>query len=400
MADLNDITDLELQVHPTTPPATLPTMLPLVPPALTVTAASTSMPPDPTMAIRIRGLAKRYGAVQALGGLNLDIPRGSLYGIIGPNGAGKTTMLSVVATLLIPTSGTVDVLGHNPVSNPKAVRKVMGYMPDVMGVNERLTVDEYLRFFAHSYKLNKRTWDTTIENLLELVNLADKRSEIVDSLSRGMKQRLSLARSLIHEPELLILDEPASGLDPQARVELRMLLQELQRMGKTIVISSHILAELQEMCTHVAIIANGNLAAAGSTEELSKRRSGIRIKIRLADGRESETTVTDAAAQQALLHDLMVVQGLAVIEFRSVTEGLEELFMQAIANSPTHPQTPAFGPGSSGHMGFPQPGYAQPVYPQPVGPSGPSGYWQPPGQAPQYLPPPPPAAAPAPPASS
>ena len=307
-----------------------------------------ALAPDPTMAVRIRGLTKRYGNVMALAGLDLDIPKGSLFGIIGPNGAGKTTMLSVVATLLLPTSGYVEVMGVSPISHPRDVRKLMGYMPDVMGVNERLTVDEYLRFFAHAYRRPKQTWDATIEGLLELVNLADKREQLVDSLSRGMKQRLSLARSLVHEPELLILDEPASGLDPQARVELRMLLHELQRMGKTIIISSHILSELEEMCSHVAIITNGRLAVAGATTDLGKSTNGIRMKIRLADGRQSETTVANIEAQQALLHDLVVVQKLPVVEYRPVTEGLEEMFMDAVANSPGPTYATPFTPQTMG----------------------------------------------------
>lgn len=292
------------------------------------------LPPDPNVAVRIRGLTKRYGNLMALAGLDLDIPRGSLFGLIGPNGAGKTTTLSVIATLLLPTSGYVDVMGVSPITQPREVRKVMGYMPDVMGVNERLTVDEYLRFFAHAYKRPKNTWDATIEGLLELVNLGDKRNELVDSLSRGMKQRLSLARALIHEPDVLVLDEPASGLDPQARIELRLLLHELQGMGKTIIVSSHILSELEEMCSHVAIITSGRLATSGTTVDLSRRKSGTKLKIRLADGRVSETIVADLEAQRALLYDLVVVQQLPVVEFTQVNEGLEELFLDAVANAP------------------------------------------------------------------
>ncbi len=330
----------------TTQTAMLPTTPFIAPQGFPTMNLGPALPPDPTMAVRIRSLTKRYGNVMALAGLDLDIPKGSLFGIIGPNGAGKTTMLSVIATLLLPSSGYVEVMGVNPVSHPRDVRKLMGYMPDVMGVNERLTVDEYLRFFAHAYRRPKSTWDTTIEGLLELVNLADKREALVDSLSRGMKQRLSLARALVHEPELLILDEPASGLDPQARVELRMLLHELQRMGKTIIISSHILAELEEMCSHVAIITNGRLAVTGATSDLGKSANGTRIKIRLADGRESETTVTSLEAQRALLHDLIVVQQLPVVEFRPVTEGLEEMFMDAIANAPGPMYATPFAPPS------------------------------------------------------
>jgi ABC-2 type transport system ATP-binding protein len=290
-------------------------------------------------AIEVRGLRKVYGSTIALESLSLDVPRGSIFGIIGPNGAGKTTLLSVVATLLIPTAGTVRVLGTNPLDDPGSTRKVMGYMPDVMGVNERLTVAEYLEFFARAHRLPRAEWGSTTDSLLELVNLADKKAALVDSLSRGMKQRLSLARALIHQPELLVLDEPASGLDPQARVELRMLLQELQRMGKTIVISSHILAELEEMCSHIAIIVGGKLAAAGETQQLlaATTANGIRIRIVLADGRERVQVVPDLDAQQALLHQLIVEEGLPVVEFTPQRADLERTFMDAIAPQ-SHPQ--------------------------------------------------------------
>jgi ABC-2 type transport system ATP-binding protein len=283
-------------------------------------------------AIEIRSLRKVYGNTTALQSLTLDVPRGSIFGVIGPNGAGKTTLLSVLATLLIPTSGTAAVMGTDPVTRPHETRKLMGYMPDVMGVNERLTVSEYLRFFAGAYRLPRSSWQSTIDGLLELVNLADKSTDLVDSLSRGMKQRLSLARALVHQPEVLLLDEPASGLDPQARVELRILLQELQRMGKTIVISSHILAELQEVCTHIAIIVKGNLAAHGATVDLlhTAHRSP-EVKVVLADGTSWTEPAADVAAQQALLVDLVVTRGLPVVEFTPTTADLESVFMNAVA---------------------------------------------------------------------
>ncbi len=297
---------------------------------------------DPTAAVSIRGLTKHYGAVRALDGLDLDIPRNSIFGIIGPNGAGKTTMMSIAATLLTPTSGTIRVLGFDPAVDAMKVRTVMGYMPDVMGVNERLTVNEYLNFYAHVYKRPKEKRQLITDSLLELVNLSDKKPLLVDSLSRGMKQRLSLARALIHEPELLILDEPASGLDPSARLELRLLILELQRMGKTIIISSHILSELEEMCTHVGVIANGRLAASDQTQDIVGTKTGaIKVRIRLADGRQSETVVPDLAAQQALLWDLLVNQRLPVIEFSQTGGGLEEHFQQVVlaAGPPTWPVT-------------------------------------------------------------
>ncbi len=302
------------------------------PDAVVVQPTSGSGMLDPHAAVSIRSLTKHYGPVRALDGLDLDIPRNSIFGIIGPNGAGKTTMMSIAATLLTPTSGLVRVMGFDPAVEPMRVRQVMGYMPDVMGVNERLTVNEYLNFYAHVYKRPKEKRQQITDSLLELVNLSDKKPLLVDSLSRGMKQRLSLARALIHEPELLILDEPASGLDPTARLELRLLILELRRMGKTVVISSHILSELEEMCTHVGVIANGRLAASDQTEDIVGTKTGaIKIRIRLADGRQSETVVADLVAQQALLWDLVVNQRLPVVEFSQTGGGLEEHFQQVVA---------------------------------------------------------------------
>ncbi len=306
-----------------TPPATS---------AVTVDPTALASTLDPTAAVSIRGLTKHYGAVRALDGLDLDIPRNSIFGIIGPNGAGKTTMMSIAATLLTPTAGLVRVMGFDPATQAMRVRRVMGYMPDVMGVNERLTVNEYLNFYAHVYQRPKEKRQQITDALLELVNLADKKPLLVDSLSRGMKQRLSLARALIHEPELLILDEPASGLDPTARLELRLLILELRRMGKTVIISSHILSELEEMCTHVGVIANGRLAASDQTQDIVGTRTGaIKIRIRLADGRQSDTVVADLAAQQALLWDLVVNQRLPVVEFTQSGGGLEEHFQTVVA---------------------------------------------------------------------
>ncbi len=316
-------------------------------------------PGDPlndNAAVSIRGLTKLYGPVRALDGLDMDIPRNSIFGVIGPNGAGKTTMMSIAATLLLPTEGQVRVMGFDPTVDAMKVRRVMGYMPDVMGVNERLTVNEYLNFFSHAYGRPKDQRQQVTDSLLELVNLADKKPLMVDSLSRGMKQRLSLARSLIHEPELLILDEPASGLDPSARLELRLLILELQRLGKTIIISSHILSELEEMCTHVGIIANGRLASSETTPQFAQSvgapPKGIKLRIRLADGRTSETVVPTVEAQCELLHDLIVKQGLPVIEFTPFGGGLEERFVEVVAAAgprtyPTgQPSGPIFTKGS------------------------------------------------------
>ena len=201
-------------------------------------------PPTALPAVRLHGVTKRYGDLVAVDAIDLEVPRGSIFGLIGPNGAGKSTTFAMIATLLRPTSGVVEVLGERPAATPVRCGARMGYMPDVLGVYDDMVVDEYLRFFAGAFGVPASAHEDTVESLLELVDLSGKRDSEVNSLSRGMKQRLSLARALVHDPDLLVLDEPASGLDPRARVELRLLLGQLQEMGKTIIISSHILAEL------------------------------------------------------------------------------------------------------------------------------------------------------------
>lgn len=284
--------------------------------------------PDLMPAVHTQGLAKRYGSLFAVRDLDLLIPRGSIYGLIGPNGAGKTTTFAILASLLKATAGTVSILGFDPIRQPREVRRRVGYMPDVLGVYDGLRVDEYLTFFAASYHVPKARWPATVDTLLELVELSGKRHAMVNSLSRGMKQRLSLARALVHDPEVLVLDEPASGLDPRARIELRNLLRELREMGKTIVISSHILAELTEVCTEVAILEKGLLLAAGSPSEIRSRMgNGRQIRVRLVGGEERTYTVADDEQQTALLRSLLD-DGCGVLEFTEVGHGLEDLFMQ------------------------------------------------------------------------
>jgi ABC-2 type transport system ATP-binding protein len=218
--------------------------------------------------IRARGLRKRYGRVRALDGLDLNVPAGAIYGFIGQNGAGKTTTIRVLATLLLPDEGEAEVAGADVVRAPNEVRRLMGYMPDFFGVYDDLTVGEYLDFYAALQGVDARATAGLRERLLELVDLAEKRDGYVEGLSRGMQQRLCLARALIHDPRVLLLDEPASGLDPVARVEMRELLKELSRMGKTILISSHILSELADLCTHVGMVAGGRLVREGPVGEL------------------------------------------------------------------------------------------------------------------------------------
>ncbi len=281
------------------------------------------------MAVRTLGLTKRFGELFAVRDLSLEVPTGSVFGLIGPNGAGKSTTLSILASVLTPTSGSARIAGFDPVTDPRSVRRRVGYMPDVLGVYDNLSVQEYLEFFAAAYALPKATWKGLVDGLLELVGLEVKRTAMVESLSRGMKQRLALARALVHDPDVLLLDEPASGLDPRARVELRVLLAELQSMGKTIVISSHILSEMEEMCSHIAIMEAGRLLAVGAPREIGTRlAAGRRVVVHLAGGEVRHFTVADEDEQQALLARLVVEEKLAVVEFRVEGSGLEDVFLQ------------------------------------------------------------------------
>ncbi len=298
-------------------------------------------------------LVKMFGSTAAVRDLNLEIERGTVTGIVGPNGAGKTTTFLMLSTLLLPTSGIISVCGADPVTEARDVRGRLGYMPDFFGIYDRLRVFEYLDFFAAAYEIPQAKRDRLTDDLLELVDLTGKKDAFVDSLSRGMKQRLCLARALVHDPELLILDEPASGLDPRARVELRSLVQELQRMGKTILVSSHILSELEEMCSHMVIMEAGHLVTQGSATEIAsgiafKRRIRVRAvagegdrlraalegspgveNVRLDDGGGGfiEVELEGAEAEAAELLARLVRDGIPLVSFSEVSTGLEEIFM-------------------------------------------------------------------------
>ena len=224
--------------------------------------------------LRIDKLTKNYGSFPALKGLSLEIPDGALHGFVGPNGAGKTTTMRILATLMKPTSGTASVDGTDLIREGQKARQLVGYMPDFFGVYDSLKCWEYLDFYARCYRIGAAERKRMTARLLELVQLQDKENEYVDALSRGMKQRLCLARSLIHDPNLLILDEPASGMDPRARAEMKGILRTLREMGKTVLISSHILPELSEMCDSLTILDHGELVFSGSVEELSDRMNG------------------------------------------------------------------------------------------------------------------------------
>jgi ABC-2 type transport system ATP-binding protein len=304
--------------------------------------------------IETRGLTKRYGRLTAVEELDLTVEAGTVFGFVGPNGAGKTTTMRILATLLRPTAGEAWVAGHSVLKERRDVRRAIGYMPDFFGVYGDMKVWEYLDFFAACYEISPEMRRRLVDDLLELVDLAHRREDYVDALSRGMKQRLCLGRALAHDPQVLILDEPASGLDPRARVEIRELLRELRVMGKTIFVSSHILSEIEEVCTHIGIIEAGRLVTTGTLEEMRRHIQAQRIvRVGLAErveeaqawlaGRpdvahvepvtgngEGDLQVTFAGDDEALVRLLseLVGAGFPVVLFREETGDLEDVFMR------------------------------------------------------------------------
>lgn len=235
------------------------------------------------MIIETINLTKRYGELVALNNLHMAIEEGECFGYIGPNGAGKTTTIRILSTLLQPTWGEARVCGHVVGYESRKIRPLIGYVPDFFGAYEDMVVQEYLEFFASAYGITGDARTRIVGDVLELTDLTYKRDALVDSLSRGMKQRLSIARVLLHDPKVLLLDEPASGLDPRARIEIRELLKELHRMGKTILISSHILPELAELCSTVGILERGELLFHGPVSEITRKaRGGTRLHVVVA----------------------------------------------------------------------------------------------------------------------
>jgi ABC-2 type transport system ATP-binding protein len=295
--------------------------------------------------------------VTAVDGVDLRVPAGSLYGLIGPNGAGKTTTLRMLAGLLDPSAGLVRINGHTANHDWRDLQRQMGYMPDFFGVYEDMLVWEYLDFFGRCHGLEAARRRQVTNELLELVDLASKRDAYVETLSRGMRQRLCLAHALVHDPSVLLLDEPASGLDPRARVEMRELLRELGAMGKTIVVSSHILAELAELCDSVGIIERGRLVASGPLDELRRHAAhGRMLHLRvLSDVTEAEAVLRDQpgigevfasgagaggaagtleaefAGDDEAIADLLAAllsRGVRVFSFSETTSDLEEVFLR------------------------------------------------------------------------
>src|SRR5256714_2720777 len=304
----------------------------------------------PLPAVQTHGLPRLYGAMAALSGLDLTVNKGDLFGFIGSNGAGKTTTLRILATFLAPSSGRAEVLGHDVVKDADAVRHTIGYMPDFFGVYKDMEVTEYLDFFGACYKIPSAQREKTVNDVLELVGLTEKRGALIGALSRGMQQRLGLARVLIHDPQLLLLDEPASGLDPRARIEMMAILQELQRLGKTIIISSHILSELQTLCNRVAIIEKGKLIYSGAVQgvrdqlstgrvvwvkvnsdqpsavELLKARPEVSEAVAL-DG-QIKVTLVSHDSDHSIVAEALVQGGSKLVGLREDELGLEEVFLR------------------------------------------------------------------------
>jgi ABC-2 type transport system ATP-binding protein len=282
--------------------------------------------------IEIKSLTKKYGQFTALDDLNLTLEEGTVFGFVGANGAGKSTTFLIISTLLQPTSGDVVINGISVREKPSDIRKLIGYMPDFFGVYDQLKADEYLDFYGASYGIPEADRKKLIPQLLELVNLSHKRESYVDLLSRGMKQRLCLARCLIHDPKVLILDEPASGLDPRARVEMRDILKTLKGMGKTILISSHILPELAEMCDEIGVIDNGKLIAHGSVAEIQKQLQGEKtITVRLAEKTSEAIAFFEEQPFVASIEKLEGEEGISFI-YRGEEAGQIEMLKRAILN--------------------------------------------------------------------
>jgi ABC-2 type transport system ATP-binding protein len=313
-----------------------------------------SAPPTPDgnreAAVQTFRLTRTFGNLTAVNELDLTVHRGDLFGFIGSNGAGKTTTLRILATFLQPTSGRAEILGHDVVREADAVRHVIGYMPDFFGVYKDMEVTEYLDFFGACYRIPAAQREKTVNDVLELVGLSEKRGTLIGALSRGMQQRLGLARVLIHDPKVLLLDEPASGLDPRARIEVMAILQELQRLGKTIIISSHILSELQTLCNRVAIIERGRLIYSGPVQgvrdhatppaywvtvaggdptraiELLKQRPEV-AEVVAADG-QAKVTLASHDTDPGFIAETLVHGGVKLIGLWEDELGLEEVFLR------------------------------------------------------------------------
>lgn len=300
--------------------------------------------------IKTINLSKQYKNLIAVDNLNLTINQGDIFGFIGPNGAGKTTTIKMLSTLLTPTSGTAEVAGFDIIRQKDDVKKIIGYMPDSFGIYDDMKVWEYLLFFAEAYKIPIEKRTKIIDDVLSLTDLGGKREDFVESLSRGMKQRLCLAKTLIHDPQVLLLDEPASGLDPRARIELRELLKELKNMGKTILISSHILTELADFCNTIGIIEQGKLLCSGNVGDIInqiKASKVIELKVKndidkameIISSLEGVKKVTNSETcieielaleieETSFIVEALISKGVKIIEIKEREIDLEDIFMK------------------------------------------------------------------------
>ena len=281
--------------------------------------------------IKLNGFGKDYGEFTAVDCIDLTIDEGETFGFIGPNGAGKSTTIRFLATLLHASRGSGEIAGCDVMADPIGVRQAIGYMPDHFGVYDGMRVWEFLDFFAVAYRIGKAQRRQIIANVLELLDLGHKRNDFVNGLSRGMKQRLCLAKTLVHDPPVLILDEPASGLDPRARVEVKALLKELRSMGKTILISSHILTELADCCTSIGIMERGQLLAQGSISEVYKQvRRNRLIDLRFLSNMEEGVSILRSSPQ---LKSLEIGEGCVTAELQMRDEQVAQLLEQLISKN-------------------------------------------------------------------
>lgn len=300
--------------------------------------------------LKIKGLQKNYGNYHALDGLDMEVAKGALYGFVGPNGAGKTTTIKIITGLLRPDGGKVEIDGIDAVQDPYRLKEKIGYVPDYFGVYDNLKVSEYMEFFGACYGLEGLKGRKRAQMLLDQVGLGDKVDFFVDGLSRGMKQRLCLARALIHDPSVLIMDEPTAGLDPRTRLEFRETVQELNEQGKTILISSHLLSDLAEICTDIGIIDAGKMILTGSIEEIADRiHTSKPVIITIQENRETAMRLlkehplvqtitvrdsdimvgfTGSARQESQLLSELVGAGVLVRGFVREPGSLEAIFMQ------------------------------------------------------------------------
>ena len=281
--------------------------------------------------VEISHLRKEYGDLVAVKNLSLTLNEGEIFGFIGPNGAGKTTTIKILATLLDPSAGSAKVDGIDVSLDPEAVRSKIGYMPDAFGVYDDFKVWEYLDFFAASYRVPKSDRPGLIDLVLDLTNLSVKKDAYVESLSRGMKQRLCLARTLVHNPKVLLLDEPASGLDPRARIEIKELLKELRNMGKTIIVSSHILPELADFCTSVGIIERGEMIVAGPIEKIMKEVLGGRVlELRVPEADRTQAMAVLRSVEH--VRDVALVSETIRVDYNGTLDDQSNVLLALIQN--------------------------------------------------------------------